>query len=337
MTNKSTQQLSKILLFLITTAFLIINNCFRDADRDNPLDPKSDLYNAQGSINGNVTSYYPPHVGIEDVELKLIPCYQGAVTDKAGYYQIDRIPGGRYLLIASKPGYAPDSTALTVTNGHQTAHNFKLDALPVLSRPNVISSHISRWFPRPYDLFYIKFQVEVTDPDGANDISSVTIGSEELELEDTLRFSAETGFYQTMIDASTIDENNTGALIGRPVMFSAEDKVGHKSASQPVRLLQIIHETPEAISPAGLQSVNSTPQLTWKALNPVFLFSYLVEINRTDVPVLTQVWSQENIAATDTTITVSDSLETGRYYWTVSIVDEFGNFSRSKEAPFQIR
>lgn len=325
------------LFFLSLIVALFISGCLKDAERVNPLDPMSDRYKGQGCISGYVTSYYPPHIGIGDVELKVVPCYQGAVTDKDGFYQIDRIPCDQYLLIALKSGYAPDSTAIQVKIGRETSYNFKLDALPFLTQSKVISRHISRWFPRPYELFYIEFQVSVTDPDGANDISLVTVFSDEVEFNDSLSFSPETGNYYKMIEASVIDRDNPGALIGRPVRFFAEDKAGYKNSSQPVQLAQIIYETPVAISPAGLQTVAPTPQLTWQAMNAEFLSSYRVEINRTDIPIPTQVWSQENIAATDTTIVVSDSLETGKYYWTVAIVDEFGNCSRSKEAPFQIQ
>ena len=327
----------RMYLILLSILAICISGCLKDANRVNPLDPKSDKYKGQGYISGYVTSYYPPHIGIMDVELKIIPCYQGAITNSEGFYQIHRIPCSQYTLIASKPGYAPDSTLIQVEIGVETSYDFKLDALPVLTNPKVNSGHISRWFPRPYDLFYIEFQVEVTDPDGANDISLVTVYSDELELNDTLSFSSETNFYYSMIETNIIDQNNPGALIGKQILFSAKDKPGNQNISLPIQLLQIIHDTPETISPAGLQTVNSTPQLIWKAMNPVFLYNYRIEINRTDIPIPMMVWSQENIAATDTTIIVSDSLETGKYYWTVTIVDEFDNFSRSKEAPFQIQ
>ncbi|MCD4663786.1 MAG: carboxypeptidase-like regulatory domain-containing protein [Bacteroidales bacterium] len=322
--------------FLFIIFLLILNSCFKDADRVNPLDPKSNRYKNEGGICGSVTCYYPPYIGISGVELNVIPGYQGTITDKDGFFHINKIDRGQYLLIASKDGYASDSTTIQVKTGQHASHHIKLDALPMLEQPELKSSHISRWYPRPYDIFYIEFSVKVNDPDGANDISCVTVNAEGPNFNDTLSFSPETNFYQKMINAKKIVQNNPGALIGRQVLFSAEDKAGNKNTSLPVQLAQIIHETPITISPAGLQTVNATPQLTWQSNDLVFLYSYRVEINRTDVPILTMAWCQENIAATDTTIVVSDSLEAGEYYWTVAIVDEFGNSSRSKEAPFKI-
>lgn len=315
---------------------IILLACLNDADRENPYDPRSSKYINSGSITGQVTSYYQPYKKLADVDVKILPGHQETMTDAEGFYQLQGIKSGQYKIIAYKTGYASDSTLLQVEAGKETVQNFKLDALPVLTESAVLSMHIRRWFPRPYDLFYTNFQTKINDPDGANDISVIIVMNEELGLNDTLNFSPNTGLYEKSIDVSAIDPSNPATLIGHPIFFTAEDQIGNKSVSTPIYLTRVIYESPAITSPAGLQNVPPNPKLNWKTTAPMFPFTYCIEIYRTDLPSPVLRWSNNSIASFDTTITVSDSLETGKYYWTVAIVDEFSNWSRSREASFRI-
>jgi len=315
---------------------MLFTGCFSDAERQNPLDPKSALYQDTGTISGSVTNYYPPLIGIPGAELKIIPGFQGVQTDYAGTFQIKRVPVGEYLLIATRLGYATDSTLIQVENGRVTSHDFQLDALPRFSEPEITSIHTSRWFPLPYNLYYCYFQVKVDDPDGDSDIQQVTIQCETVGLVDTLEYLPTTGFYQKLIDFYEAAPYNPAVLIGQPIYFKAQDKAGFTANSSAMYLTRIISKTPETISPTSLETVPANPQLTWEEMELLHTFSYQVEIFRTDVPLPTLVWSLENIASSLTSITVSDSLSAGMYYWTVTVVDEFSNWSRSKEAAFRI-
>ena len=315
---------------------ILFTGCLKNADRINPLDPNSEIYKNRGRIAGNVTGYYPPNIGIEDVEIKITNPYQVTMTDSEGFYQFDNIASGQYKILASKPGYATDSTIVQVSKRQSMTHNFRLDALPIFRHSSVTTFHISRWFPRPYDIYYLHCQVDADDPDGSGDIILVTINFAEINMIDTLSFLPSTGRYEKLIDIQELNISNPADIIGRSISFIAKDKPGNECHSLPIYPARIIEVTPIAISPTGLQSVNQLPRLTWRALDLMYTFSYRVEIYRTDIPVPTLVWSQGEIASTETSIVVSDSLEAGRYYWTVAIVDEFSNWSRSKESSFQI-
>ncbi len=323
----------RYLLFLLP---IIMLGCLKDADRVNPLDPKSPQYNDTGSLAGQITTYYQPYKSIAGVDVKILSSNQETMTDGEGFYQLNGIKSGQHKIIAYKPGFASDSTSILVKIGKETVQNFKLDALPVITKSAVSSTHISRWFSRPYDLFYMNFQTKVDDPDGASDILSITVINEELGINDTLNYSPSSGLYESSINVSAIDPSNPAVLIGRPVLFIAEDQIGNQCISEPIYLTRIIYESPIITSPAGLQIVGPNPTLNWKTTMPMFPFFHRIEIYRTDLPSSILRWSKDGIASTDTTFTVSDSLEAGKYYWTITIVDKFHNWSRSKEASFKI-
>jgi len=62
-----------------------------------------------------------------------------------------------------------------------------------------------------------------------------------------------------------------------------------------------------------------------------------VDVVREETNIQVSVESHENIPSLQTSIRVANPLTPGDYFWTVSVVDAFGNRSRSKEAGFRIQ
>ncbi|MFQ6093130.1 MAG: carboxypeptidase-like regulatory domain-containing protein, partial [bacterium] len=85
--------------------------CAPDAERSNPFDPQSSHYKGTGGLFGRVTSYYDRP--IDAAQIQILPGLKGVLSDGRGDYAISDIPGGEYLVTASKEGYAPDTSEVT--------------------------------------------------------------------------------------------------------------------------------------------------------------------------------------------------------------------------------
>ncbi len=314
---------------------LLFSNCWRNADRDNPLDPKSPLFRNTGIVSGTVLSYYAPNQPLSQATIILLPNFRSVFTDENGKYRLSDVPAGSYTLLVQKTNYSSDSAKIEVTAGQEIVRDFNLDALPLFVNPNVHSIHISRWFPQPYDQFYLNVEVKVIDADGANDIDSVFLLNANLRVIDTLKYQPQNDLYQSLQDLT--DRPLLGNLVGKPMYIKAIDKAGFFSISQEVFLHRVISQTPTLISPISLALVGNRPKLVWADANVNFTHTFEVNVFRADLPVPTPAWSLGNIPMDSTSTTVTDSLPAGRYYWTVSIIDTFRNWSRSKEGSFQVQ
>jgi len=125
-------------------------------------------------------------------------------------------------------------------------------------------------------------------------------------------------------------------VLGRNIIIVATDRAGFSGERPHNYLARVIETVPSAISPTGLQTVENTNiLLTWKLENLPYPFTYRIDVVRVDQGVNSPVKSISNINKSQASYTLEDSLAGGTYFWTVSVVDEFENLSRSKEAAFQ--
>ncbi|HEX9652816.1 MAG TPA: hypothetical protein VGA99_03820, partial [bacterium] len=143
--------------------------------------------------------------------------------------------------------------------------------------------------------------------------------------------------FQTQILESQLPGRNLQEVLGRQIVIRAKDRAGFSNNSTPQFVVRIIDDVPITLSPQGLETVATTnPTLQWQAVNQPYQFSYLVELYRVDFGINNLVWQSDAIEHTTTETVVPDNLAAGTYFWTIAIVDEFGNMSRSKEASFQV-
>ena len=101
---------------------------------------------------------------------------------------------------------------------------------------------------------------------------------------------------------------------------------------------RIIEQTPVPAAPQGLEPVaDPRPTLTWEPAALPFPFTYRVDVVQVfDANIHTVLHTVEAIPSSATTLRVPAPLGRGTYYWTLSVVDAFGNRSRSKEAGFLV-
>ena len=310
--------------------------CLNDADRTNPLDPKSGSQNT-GSISGQTLSYYSPFSTVPGVEIRLEPGPFVKISDVQGRYVFSDLAVGRYKIRAFKDGYADALLDSIQIQLQQVATiDINLDALPQMAGSSITSSHISRWWPQT-DLLLLAANVRVQDSDGLNDIVTVELMIPDLNFIDTLSVTGSPGVFQTQILESQLPGRNLQEVLGRQIVIRAKDRAGFSNNSTPQFVVRIIDDVPITLSPQGLETVATTnPTLQWQAVNQPYQFSYLVELYRVDFGINNLVWQSDAIEHTTTETVVPDNLAAGTYFWTIAIVDEFGNMSRSKEASFQV-
>ena len=116
------------------------------------------------------------------------------------------------------------------------------------------------------------------------------------------------------------------------------DNVGAVCRYGPKYLFRLIETEPEIVSPQQFNVVSSQPVLKWNPLQLSFLFMYRVEIYLFSGYQITipAIRTYSDISSTISEFQISKSLESDFYLWTVYAVDQFGNWSRSKPATFQV-
>jgi hypothetical protein len=85
-----------------------------------------------------------------------------------------------------------------------------------------------------------------------------------------------------------------------------------------------------------------TPLLKWSSPDVTFNYTYSLTISRTISGVRNDVWSYTNVSSINNEFQFPGDnsgklLDSGDYVWTILVVDDFGNYSRSKEASFVIK
>lgn len=328
--NLQPSKLTVVLLFALSSA------CLNDADRTNPLDPDSPNFKNSGGISGQTLSYYSPFSAIAGVEVRLEPGPLLTTSDPLGQFSFRDLPAAKYQIRASKDGYVTVIDSVEVPLQQLAQISLNLDALPIMTSTAIASSHISRWWPQT-DLFLLAATVRVDDLDGINDVATVELVIPDLSFVDTLSMTASPGVFQTQVLESQLPGRNLQDVLGREIVIRAWDRPGFSSRSTPHFVARIIEEVPITLSPQGLETVSTAnPTLQWQAVALPYRFTYHVELYRVDFGINNLVWQHGEIDRAATEIIVSENLTAGTYFWTVAIMDDFGNMSRSKEASFQI-
>jgi hypothetical protein len=327
-------RLASYLVLSAVSAVILLTGCMGDVPRNNPLDPQSPLFRNEGQLTGRVTTFYPPFQPLKSVRIEVQPGLWGALTDEQGQFAMPPLPAGDYLIRAGREGYAADSAQVTVTPGRAVSVEFNLDALPVFRTTAVRSAHIRRWWPLD-DLYMILYEAEVSDPDGLADVQQVTVAtaSATIPLADTLVAGSRAGLFARSRTARELPTRSVHDLLGQPFIFVATDQPGNAGHSDPVFLVRVIDQVPDGLTSPDTLLLGQNVPLSWNATPVQFGVTYRVEVVRGEFGVPpTLVWSATDL--TETQAVITDPLPAGTYFWTVAVVDSFGNWSRSREAQF---
>jgi hypothetical protein len=316
---------------------VLILACTGPAEHSNPLDPQSPNYTTRGAIAGRVTGFYQPYQPLAGALIKLQPLGFVIESDRDGGFRFTDLAPQPYSLEITAAGYAGESQATEVFARQTSLHEFHLDGLPVVQLAQVTSAHVSTRESSD-DRFFLEIITEVSDPDGANDIKKARVEIPARAFADTLARGSGPARWQRLFSPAELAAIDLYNLTGIPFQIVAEDFPGKETASSPFFLTRVIAEVPEAISPANSEMLTTdAPTFRWQTPATPFGHTFRVEVFRLDAGFPTFIAAIGNIAAGTMSIKYVGRLSSGTYYWTVKIIDAFGNSSRSKEAAFQIQ
>lgn len=302
----------------------VVCGCSFNADRDNPLDPHSPDYTA---VFGRVEDRgrHP----IPGALVAVSPQNVISLTDNGGFYRISGLEEGTQAVRASASGYEPDSHEIEVERGHTLSMDFQLNAMPYFEWVNSVSAHEPIW---PLDIYYAELTASPGDADGSPDIESLAVEVADLSYRRRMDFDHNLGCFHHVIRSESLPGGSLHELVGKEITFTVIDKQGScgQAVSRVIRTLDIL---PQAVSPAHGEPVGPSPILRWQ-FSSSFTVTYSVRVHATQPPGL--AWSIDSIPQVEDSIQVADSLAQGPHYWTITAVDEFGNWSRSEEASFVV-
>jgi len=201
------------------------------------------------------------------------------------------------------------------------------DPKPVM---DITSFHSLQWYPSEE---YYALEVEVSG--NMTDMADSVI----FVYDDTTcyQLTREGDIWRTSIESSIFPDNSLADLVGRPFISVLYHEADSICATEESYLFRVIETVPTTLQPSNNTEVSPTPEFTWLPVYENFFFTYLISIvNISTSGYATEVASIAGIPKDSTAYTLTEPLPSGSYYWTVAIVDNFGNKSRSKEAAFMV-
>lgn len=326
----------------------LLAGCLDEAPHENPLDPLSEGFRDEGGIAGRVTSVLPVGGSLEgrpNVQVRMIPVGTAGRpelatrTDGEGYFALHAVPAGPYAVEARDEGLSTDSDTVTVLAGQVAETMLQVEAVPVVDEQSLRTVHIVRWFPS-VPIFQLEVEVEARDPDERGDIASAALVVPDpagapvaLPLASV---AGQPGRFAHVFDAEELPDGVDG-LLGRTLHVEVRDASGNVSAGEPISLVRVIEQSPQTQSPQGGATAEPSPTLVWRPAQLPFAFTYRVDVFLVDgagVPNLVE--QQTAIDPAVTSYAVQQTLAPGDYFWTLWVVDAFGNRSRSLEAGFRV-
>jgi hypothetical protein len=318
--------------FLFAAATLVASGCISDASHENPVDPDSRSFSNSGTLSGNVLSFYQPYAGIAGALVTVQPSGVGGLTNSAGAFSIGGVPAGNVQIIASRSGYLTDTIDAKVLVARESKADIHLDAFPVVGTCQVVTRKIDQWWPRA--VYSAVVNGTVTDPDGLGDVAAVSLQVDTLKL--AMTYLPEQQIYQVTVNAATLPQGSLEWLVGKSFSITARDKIGATTVGKPFSVTRIIQDAPVPIFPTALDTATASPELFWAQPTLPFSYSYRLELFRLEQGVPSLLWSVSNLSSSLPSFQYPGSLSTGLFFWTISVVDEYGNLSRSKEASFYV-
>jgi hypothetical protein len=308
------------------------NGCVSDVPHDNPLDPLSANPLSGASLSGRIVLKNQLSVGVAGAFVAIVPGSTVAITDSLGYFAFQNPPTNIQQLIVRKVNYSSDTVAVTLARGESRQLTIDINAVPTVSSVRIITRKIDQWWPNP--IYFGTITATAEDLNGISDLDSVWVSIDSLSF--GMSYSVSDKNFQAVVTASQMPTNSLEWLIGRQFIVRARDKMKAVGVSTPAYAARLIDEEPLPVYPALQDTASSSPEFRWTPPSAVFPFSYSITVVRLDAGIQTVVWTQTGIGSYLTAYQYPSVLQAGYYFWTISIVDEYGNIAQSKESSFVV-
>ncbi len=326
------ENFKKVITFsFIAFCMLIFNSC--DALRENPLDPNSSD-NLLGIIKGTVQTFSLPYTPISSVEVLWKPGNTIAYTDTSGNFTLANIKTVDGFLVFRKNGFHTDSIQVNWKGTRKVDEQVNLNAYPILDSLSIytVVININDTSAQNYELI---ISTKIKDVD--NDIDSVFVINDQIELNKAMDFNAASKTYQSILTLPDLHLTDLEQTIGLMFNFRIKNILGETYILNGGSVTRVLKNRIRGLQPDNNLIINTIPfNLVWNKFTAGYQFHYMVEVYTNDIANPQLVLRKNNIAAQDT-IVVVDSLASENYWWVVWTIDNFNNMSRSSPATFMIQ
>jgi hypothetical protein len=321
---------------LIFLFIVLLNGCIDDAPRDNPLDPRAPGFAKTGSLTGRIL-IANVSVGIEGATITSIAEKNSVQTDALGYFTFPSLSSGIQKFICTKQNFTADTFSVSIQIGQTTEIFRNLNGAPVTVFSKIITRKIDQFWPGT--IYSVDIIAEVIDPNSSGDLDSVWFNV------DSLMFplsepSGTNKYFTATLDKGKFPTNTIEYLVGKELYIISRDDNKAINKSAPFKITRVIGDAAVPVSPINNVTVKADSiSFHWLQPNVQFNHTYTIIVSKiiSGTPTLVQTYANVNSFYQDYPIDGSVlSLEQGIYVWAVAIIDDFGNYSRSKEYSFVV-
>ncbi len=321
--------------FYTMGAVLLLLPLSCSAPRNNPLDANNPDRKLSG-IEGKVLSLSLPHRPIPGAEVQFRLGQRLAFSDASGRFDLPNVHRYNGWLHISKPGFHVDSVYLQWDHNPQWHGEVYLNAMPHVDSLIFYSSLINRYPAIQILELFVKTRISDAD----KDIDSVLFESPTLNFATVLIYDTMDRFYEREhIPMTQLNVQSAEEIIGHRFRIIVKDSYGHSDSVCTTEIRRIIRDEVQLKSPAGHDTVSTTPTLYWEPITPGYAFTYTVEV-RTDEADPQLVWQKAGLSPGTSSVQVDTPLPkspNNNYIWAVWVIDSFGNRARSKFKSFQVQ
>ena len=310
-----------------------------NAPRDNTLDPSSPYFKNSSSITGQVI-VRDQNTPLASATVQCVEQGVSVLTDASGNFSFPNLTIGSLTVVCAKNGFSSDTQRVVLNPGTSLNLTYFMNGWPVVLSQNILTHKYDQYYPSPQ--YFVDISASVTDPNGISDLDSVWFAVDSLFY--PMGYSVSTKLFQVTLYKYDFPTNTIEWLIGKPLTIRSRDLHGAVSFGQSFAVTRIIENTPIPNYPTSLNNdtTGSQPLLKWGPPAVSFNYTYALQLSRIDAGTETSIWTHSNISSILLQYQFPGdssglSLASGNYAWSVSIVDDFGNSARSKEAAFVVR
>ena len=330
-------------LIQITFLFAVLLYGCKDAPHDNPLDPSSPEYSKTTSVTGHVL-LLDVNSGLASAEVYSIEDSVTVLSDANGYFSFEHLNVGNQTLVCTKENFVTDTQRIILQSRTSTDVVFYMNGAPYVLSQNIFTRKVDQYYPGPQ--YFVDITASVTDPNGITDVDSVWFAVDTLLYQ--MEYSPTTQQFETTLFNYNFPTNTIQWLVNKPLRIRSKDHRNAVNFSIPFYVSRIIENTatpeyPTTNTLTQIQDTTSTaPVFHWNPPDVTFNYTYTLILARVESNVQTVVWTYAQLNSSTLQLSysmnnISDTLSSGEYAWTISVVDDFGNYSRSKEASFIVR
>jgi len=310
-----------------------------DAPRDNPLDPASPGFQNAASVTGQVM-VRDQNTGIASATVLCVEQGVSVTTDSAGFFTFQRLLSGTLTITVTKAGFVADSQTVRLSAGGTVSVTFALNGVPVIVSDKIITHKYDQYYPSP--VYTVDVTASMTDPNGIIDVDSAWFSVDTLLY--PMAFSVSSQEFQTTLTKYDLPTNAIDWLVGKSLRIRGKDRHGAVGWGDPYSVTRVIENTAVPMYPTSLNNdtTGPTPLFKWSPPGVTFSYTYTLECLQVNAGTEQLFWTLANIASTKLQQQFPGNgsgltLVPGNYVWRISVIDNFGNSSRSKEAAFVVQ